>query len=65
MARVKACDTVGCKVDGRNCDPMGKGCIIFKSNGFIIDAQGNLKCIDCGKLGGEHLGYCSAAPAAP
>lgn len=59
MARIEACDQISCDTDGRNCDPLGKGCNKFLENDFRLTPEGNLECMICTDIKGNHAGWCS------
>lgn len=64
MARIEACDAVDCRLEGRNCDPIGKGCDIFKRAGYRLMKEGILICDHCEEVFGSHVGSCPNNSAA-
>ncbi|HBB36895.1 MAG: hypothetical protein UX02_C0003G0097 [Candidatus Moranbacteria bacterium GW2011_GWC1_45_18] len=61
MAKVEACEQIGCGVEGRNCDPMGKGCDKFEEAGYRLTTEGTLICDLCEEVIGTHTGLCKNA----
>lgn len=59
MAKIEACKQIGCEMDGRNCDPVYKGCSTFLENDFRLTPEGNLECMICLAIKGTHEGWCS------